>query len=70
MKNFISSLLSDNSGGVSSSRALLLFWGLGVFFIWGYVCFIKKELVTLPSEIITVLLGLSAAKTVQRFGEN
>lgn len=70
MKDLISSLISDNSGGISSSRVLLLFWGIGVFCVWASACFMTKNIVSLPSEIITILLGLSAAKTVQRFGEN
>ena len=62
-------MLQDNSGGASSARVLLLIWGVGVLIIWAYICVKTGALAALPSEAVMVILGLSASKTVQRFGE-
>ena len=70
MKNFLTSLISENNGGISSSRLLLLFLGIGGLAIWIYTTIIKKEMASIPTDIVTILLGLSATKTIQRFGEN
>ena len=32
--NNFSSIIQDNSGGVSSIRVLMLLWGCGVFLVW------------------------------------
>jgi hypothetical protein len=73
VNNDITSILQDNTGGLSSIRILMLLWGCGVFLIWGFgaVMAILHGLPfpSLPPEIITVLLGITGIKTVQRFGE-
>ncbi len=70
----ISSIIQDNSGGLSSIRVLMLLWGVGVFLVWAAGCgFAMYHGVyvfpTLPPEIVTILLGVTGIKTVQRFGE-
>ena len=67
--NWIKGILEDNSGGASSARLLMLLWGVGVFIIWCYVSFHTGAMVALPETVITVLLGTSPMKVVQRFGE-
>jgi hypothetical protein len=69
MENFIKSLLSDNNEGISSSRVLLLSWGMGVLIIWIYMSVLKSQLQPLGNDIVTILIALSATKTIQRFGE-
>jgi predicted membrane protein len=69
-----SSIIEDNSGGISSIRILMLLWGVGVFLIWGFgavVAIIHGTYIfpTIPPEVVTILLGVTGIKTVQRFGE-
>lgn len=67
-------ILEDNSGGFSSTRALMLIWGGGTFFVWAFGSILNfwhgnTQFVPIPNEVITVLLGITGWKTVQRFGE-
>lgn len=69
-----SSIIQDNSGGVSSMRALMLLWGVGVFVMWAAAWIVGMAhgvytAPTIPGEVITVLLGITGTKCVQRFGE-
>ena len=69
-----SSIIQDNSGGISSIRCLMLLWGVGVFLVWAagaVVGLVHGVYVfpTIPPEVVTILLGVSGIKTVQRFGE-
>jgi len=69
-----SSIIQDNTGGVSSIRVLMLLWGVGVFLVWaaGAMVAIYHGIYTFPSlppEIVTILLGVTGIKTCQRFGE-
>ena len=70
----ISSIIQDNTGGLSSIRVLMLLWGGGVFLVWaaGACVAIYHGIYVFPSlppEIVTILLGVTGIKTVQRFGE-
>jgi hypothetical protein len=70
----ISSIIQDNSGGLSSIRILMLLWGGGVFLIWGFASVMAilhgiYTFPTIPSEVVTTLIGVTGIKTVQRFGE-
>lgn len=72
--NNFSSMLQDNSGGVSSMRCLMLLWGAGVFLMWAgawIVGMVHGIYVppSIPTEIVTILLGITGTKCVQRFGE-
>lgn len=72
MNNIINKLLGaleDNAGGLSSSRCLMLVWGVVVLGVWAYISIHTGGLVSIPSEAVTILLGLVGFKTVQRFGE-
>lgn len=69
-----SSIIQDNSGGVSSMRVLMLLWGIGVLTIWVAAWIVGMihgiyTAPTIPSEIVTILLGITGTKCVQRFGE-
>ena len=68
-ENWVKQMISDNTGGASASRFLLLAWGLGVLGIWVFISIHTGVFAPIPGDVTTVLLGLSAAKTVQRFGE-
>ena len=68
------SITSDNSGGVSSVRILMLAWGLGVLIVWGIATLVPifhgaPPIPILNGEVVTILLGIVGIKGVQRFGE-
>jgi hypothetical protein len=74
MDNKFSEIMQDNSGGLSSIRILMLSWGLGVLLIW--MASILFALIThtviptiLTPEVVTILLGVTGTKAIQRFGE-
>lgn len=67
--NWLKGVLEDNSGGASSTRLLMLMWGICVLAVWTYISLHTGTMVTLPETVITVLLGTSAMKVVQRFSE-
>ena len=62
----ITTFLEDNSGGLSMMRLVFFVWGIGLFVVWSYMCINTGGIITLPTEIITLFLGLSTAKVVQR----
>ena len=59
---------------LSSSRLLVLAWGLGTLIVWMVTSIIStlngEGLQPLPESIVTVLGILVGGKTLQRFGEN
>ena len=70
----ISSIIQDNSGGVSSTRVLMLAWGLIPLIIWsaGAIVALYHGIYIFPTispEVVTIMLGITGAKVVQRFGE-
>lgn len=65
----INELMSDNSGGISSIRLIMLLWTVALLFIWVYSSFVKGEPQGLTNDIVTLYLGVVGLKTVQRFGE-
>jgi hypothetical protein len=71
----LSSFVEDNSGGFSSTRLVMLMWSIGVFLVWAVTtCWSvfhsgEKTMMSIPGEVITVLLGVMGLKVVQRFGE-
>ena len=72
--NNFSSMLQDNAGGISSMRCLMLLWGGGVFLMWAgawIVGMVHGVYIppTIPTEIVTILLGITGTKCIQRFGE-
>jgi hypothetical protein len=67
----ISSIVSDNSGGLSSIRILMLAWGLGTFIVWAFVtvmaaCHGVYTPTPIPESVITILLGITSGKVCQR----
>lgn len=71
----LNSMLEDNSGGLSSTRFITLLWSAGVFLIWAITsCLVVYKggtsLMTIPPEVVTILLGVMSLKVVQRYGEN
>jgi hypothetical protein len=62
----ITSFFSDNSGEFSMMRLVYFVWGIGIFTVWAYTCINTGGIITIPTEIITLFLGLSTAKVVQR----
>lgn len=60
----------SKTGKLSSSRLLVLAWGLGTLIVWIVTSIYKQELQPLPESIVTVLGILVGGKTLQRFGEN
>ena len=73
-KSFMGGIMEDNSGGISSMRILMLMWGIGAFLVWAAAVITALwhgvfVMPTLPAEIVTILLGVTGIKSVQRFGE-
>lgn len=71
----ITSLIEDNAGGLSSMRILMLLWGIIPLLVWtaGAVTALYHGIYVFPSlspEVVTVMLGITGTKCVQRFGEN
>lgn len=66
----ISSIIEDNNGGLSSMRILMLLWGGGVFLIWAFGAIMAilhdTSLPTIQPEIVTLTLGMTGIKCVQR----
>ena len=64
----------SKTGKLSSSRLLVLAWGLGTLVVWIVTSIIStlngEGLQPLPESIVTVLGILVGGKTLQRFGEN
>ena len=71
--NSANSLLQDNSGGLSSTRLITVIWGGGVFLVWGFAAIVATmhglPFPVLPPEVVTITLGITGLKVVQRFGE-
>ena len=69
----ILSIVEDNSGGLSSTRILMLSWGLVVLAVWAFgsitATIHNKPQPTLDSSVVTITLGITGVKAVQRFGE-
>lgn len=68
------SSIEDNTGGSSSIRVLMLVWGCGIFVVWAVGSIFnffngKIEFISLPTEAITVLFGITGLKVGQRFVE-
>jgi len=70
----ITSIIEDNSGGLSSTRILMLLWGIVPLAVWaaGSVVALYHGIYVYPTlspEVVTVMLGITGAKVVQRYGE-
>jgi hypothetical protein len=69
-KSSLSGFIREESGKPSSSRLLILVWGVGVFGIWAFSSVKSASLQSIPESVITILAALVSAKTIQRFGEH
>ena len=63
---FINGFFSDDSGNVSSMRALMLFAGVVILGTWAWICIANRSLVDLPLDIAALLGGLTGLKLTQR----
>ena len=63
---FIKQLFTDDSGNVSSMRALMLFAGVVILSTWSFICISKRELIDLPLDVAALLGGLTGLKLTQR----
>lgn len=62
-------MFDDNSGGFSTIRIVLTVWMLILSLMWAVACIHKKELIDIPTNVVTLTVALSAIKGIQRFGE-
>lgn len=69
MKKVLESLLSDNSGGISTIRVLCAFWVIMLMFVWLGVAIAQASIPDIPGGILTLTGTLIGGKVVQRFGE-
>ena len=70
----LSSMIQDNTGGMSSIRVLMLLWGGGVFTVWATAVIVGLfhgiyVIPSIPESVVQILVGIVGIKTVQRFGE-
>ncbi|MCU0568163.1 MAG: hypothetical protein MUF49_16390 [Oculatellaceae cyanobacterium Prado106] len=65
----IDGFIKEKSGKPSSSRLLIIIWGLGVFGVWAYASIKSSTLQPIPESVITIIGVLIVGKTAQRFGE-
>lgn len=63
---FIKGFFVDDTGNVSSMRALMLFAGVVILGTWAFVCIWNKSLVDLPVDVSALLFGLTGLKLTQR----
>jgi hypothetical protein len=69
VKAFINSLLSDNSGGISTIRGLAVAWLLTLCGVWTYVALRTLTLPDIPAGVQWVTALIVSGKVIQRFGE-
>lgn len=70
MKRFLEKVLEDGQGGISSSRLVMVIWGVGVFLVWAGLSIFKGIILTVPESVLVVVLATMGIKVVQRiFGE-
>lgn len=70
MNKVLESMLSDNSGGISSLRVLCVSWIILLMSVWIGVAIAKGELPDIPGGVLTLTGTLIGGKVVQRFGED
>lgn len=59
----------DESGKYSSTRLVFLIWSLGLFVVWSIISLKKKEIASLPLEIILLIGTFMSGKVIQTFRE-
>ena len=69
--NSISSIVQDNSGGLSSIRILTLAWGLIPLIVWsaGSIVGLLHGVYVfpvMPESIVMLICGITGAKVIQR----
>jgi len=52
----------------SSTRLIMLAWGLGVLAVWSQVSYSKGELVVIPETVVVIVLGLLGIKAGEKIG--
>lgn len=67
--SLLDGFIKEKDGKPSSSRLLILTWGLGTFLVWAFSSIKGEALQAVPDSVITILGVLIAGKTIQRFGE-
>lgn len=61
--------LSEPSGQKSSMRLMAVLTTLVVLIVWTYLSFVGGEMVSIPNNIVHILMILWGAKQIQRFLE-
>ena len=69
VKEFTYSLLSDNSGGISTVRIINLIWALSLTFVWVYIALNTGTIPEIPQNVLAITGMLIGGKVIQRFGE-
>ena len=72
--SFLTKLISESDGRLSSRRTVRLIWGLGAFVIWAtatlYVVFTGGIVLPgLPESIVLLIVGTEGVTAVQRWME-
>ncbi len=68
MEKFLT-LFQGISGKLSIMRVCLALIVLTTMANWTWACYNKRDIVPLPENAVTLVIGFASAKVVQRFGE-
>ena len=69
MKEFIKSLVSDNAGGWSTMRLVVLLWCIMMTVTWAIVAISTRSIPDIPTGVLGVTTAFLGAKAIQRIGE-
>ena len=62
-------IIQESNGQLSSTRIILLFWAFIPLIIWCKLSWETKDIKPIPTELVTLILGLVVGKATQKFGE-
>jgi hypothetical protein len=63
----VAHFLVDGTGSPSSMRLVMIVWTIGLLGIWASLCVIRKEMVDIPSGVVTVHGLVIGGKMLQSF---
>lgn len=68
MQEFLTNLLKSKNG-ISSMRFAFLGWMVVLSVSWMFICWVKKDFVDIPVNVMNLTLGVLGAKVGQKWVE-